>query len=65
MLISGLRCPVKVVTKYNLNPVSSCALGKLLKLSAVFSPAYLEDGVKPSPGYPGAVVLSIPGGCCL
>lgn len=58
MLISGLRCYLKLVTKYNLNPVSSCALGKLLTLSVVFSPTYLKDGIKPSLGCPSAVVLN-------
>lgn len=58
MLILGLRCYLKVITKYNLNPVSSCALDKLLKLSAVFSPTNLKNGIKPSLGYPHAVVLN-------
>lgn len=58
MLISELRCYLKLVTKCNLNPVSSCALGKLLTLSVVFSPTYLKDGIKSSLGCPSAVVLN-------
>lgn len=63
MLIAGLKCCFKLVTKHNLNPVSSCALSKWLNLSVVFSPACMKGGMN----LPEAaqVLWTVPSWCCL
>lgn len=63
MLIASPKCNLKLVTKHNVNPVSSCTLSKWLNLSVVFLLACLKGGLN----LPEAaqVLWTVPSWCCL